>query len=84
VHLNPGVGRKHEHWLQFFNVCGKPLRLMPVGIMHDDILGVTLLQSVPLLVGVDIEVEGIEGCRMSLADTFSLLVRLTEVWGAGQ
>src|SRR2546422_5676372 len=66
VHLDRDVWRPDEERLQVLDVLLDSARLLPVRPGHEDVLGVTLPEAVPLLVAEDVEVEHVEGLEVPL------------------
>src|SRR5712691_13213696 len=64
--LDFNVGGEDEESLQILDVLVDALRLMTVGPGYYDVFGMALLESVPLLVAEDVEVEDIEDLEIFL------------------
>lgn len=61
---DPRVGRVDEELLQIVDVHVDALRGVPIGPVDDDVLGVALVEPVPLLMAEDIEIEGVEDLQV--------------------
>src|SRR6266849_5569066 len=72
--LDLDVGGEDEESFQILDVLVDALRLVTVGPGHDDVLGMTLTEPVPLLVAEYVEIEGIEDLEVFL-DSGGLTLR---------
>src|SRR6266700_1637690 len=61
VRCNVGVGGVDEHAFEIVDVPGDPVGLVPIRPRHDDVIGVTLRQSVPLLVAEYVKIVCVVG-----------------------
>jgi hypothetical protein len=74
VFLDARIRRIDEHGFQIGDVPIDAVRDVTVRPVNGDVLGVTLLQAIPLLVGEHIELERVELGNMRLGDRFSRFV----------
>src|SRR5581483_3047986 len=72
--LDARVRCVHEHRLHVIDMPFQPARLMAIGPVHKDIVGVALVEPHPVLVGEDVVVQVIECRQMLLRQMFGLLV----------
>ena len=72
--LDAGVGSKDELRLQLSDVGFEPLGGVTVWIVDQDVEAVVLLEPLPLLISVNVEVERIEFLQMLLTDALRRLV----------
>src|SRR5438874_6178098 len=54
------IRSKRPHELQLLDVIGNSFGGMTIRVVHDDVLRMTLVKVLPLLPGVDMEVEVVE------------------------
>ena len=72
--FDPGVGGVGEQRLQIVDVALDAVGDVAVGPVDGDVLAVALGQTIPFLVGEDVEVEGVEGGQVGRGDGLGLTV----------
>ncbi len=66
MNFDGDVGRVNEHGFEIFDVFLNALGLMTVWPGYDDVFGVALAQSFPLLVGEDVEVQRVDAKAVTM------------------
>ena len=74
MNLNSRIWRVNKHGLQVLYVLLDALRLVPVGPVHSNVVGMTFAQPIPFLVRKNVKVERVKRGELLVSNLLRGLV----------